>query len=195
LKVDSPDLPHKTEAGAVRVGIANERELRIAYDEITANARRFAPEARIRGVLVQEMVQGGAEVIVGISYDEQLGPTLLFGSGGVLVEIYNDVAMRRCPVSRGEALDMVNEVKGSRILHGYRGTPALDIDALCEVLVNVSHMAVALQGRLGELDINPLIVLPKGRGVKSVDALALSDARQLTRNQPAPQSARQREAV
>lgn len=119
------------------------------------------------------MVSGGVEVIVGIAYDAQLGPMLLFGTGGVLVEVYNDVALRCCPVTRAEALAMVSEVKGARLLQGFRGSPAADIDALVEVLVRVSHLAVHLDGELAELDINPLLVLPAGQGVKAVDALVL----------------------
>ena len=119
------------------------------------------------------MVSGGVEVIVGISYDAQLGPMLLFGSGGVMVEVYNDVAQRHCPISRAEALDMVAEVKGAKLLRGFRGQPPADINALADTLVRVSHLAVHLEGQLAELDINPLMVLPAGQGVKAVDALVV----------------------
>ena len=98
---------------------------------------------------------------------------LLFGSGGVMVEVYNDVALRRCPISRPEALNMVAEVKGAKLLGGFRGTPPADIDALADVLVRVSHLAVHLEGHLAELDINPLMVMPAGQGVKAVDALVV----------------------
>jgi acetyltransferase len=173
LKVDSPDILHKTEAGAVRLNLRSAEEVRAAYAEMMANARRHAPQAAINGVLVQEMVAGGVEVIVGIKYDVQLGPMLLFGSGGVLVEVYNDVALRRCPVHRAEALEMVAEVKGAKLLRGFRGKPPADIDAMADALVSISHMAVHLEGRLAELDINPLMVLPAGQGVKAVDALVV----------------------
>jgi acetyltransferase len=98
---------------------------------------------------------------------------LLFGSGGVMVEVYNDVAMRHCPITRAEALDMVAEVRGAKLLRGFRGKPAADVDALADILVRVSHLAVHLAGPLAELDINPLMVLPAGQGVKAVDALAV----------------------
>jgi acetyltransferase len=98
---------------------------------------------------------------------------LLFGSGGVMVEVYNDVTLRHCPVTRSEAMDMIAEVKGSKLLRGFRGRPPADIDALADALVRVSHMALHLEGHLAELDINPLMVLPVGRGVKAVDALAV----------------------
>jgi acetyltransferase len=119
------------------------------------------------------MVTGGVEVIVGVKYDAQLGPMLLFGSGGVMVEVYNDVALRHCPIARSEALNMVAEVKGAQLLRGFRGKPPADVDALTDALVRVSHLAVHLEGHLAELDINPLMVLPAGSGVKAVDALVV----------------------
>ena len=173
LKADSRDILHKTEAGVVRLGLRDADDVRKAYGQILANAAGYAPNAAVSGVLVQEMVTGGVEVIVGISYDAQLGPMLLFGSGGVMVEVYNDVALRRCPITRPEALEMVAEVKGAKLLRGFRGQPAADIDALADTLVRVSHLAVQLEGQLAELDINPLMVLPAGLGVKAVDALIL----------------------
>lgn len=173
LKVDSPDILHKTEAGVVRLGLRNEDEVRTAYDEIIANAVRHAPQAALSGVSVQEMVTGGVEVIVGIKYDPQLGPMLLFGSGGVMVEVFNDVALRHCPITREEALEMIGEVKGAKLLRGFRGKPPADVDALATTLASISQMAVQLEGQLAELDINPLMVLPAGRGVKAVDALAV----------------------
>jgi len=112
-------------------------------------------------------------VIVGVSYDAQLGPMLLFGSGGVMVEVYNDVALRHCPITRSEAVEMIAEVKGAKLLRGFRGKPAADVDALADTLVRVSQLAVHLDGKLAELDINPLMVLPKGQGVKAVDALVV----------------------
>jgi acetyltransferase len=173
MKVDSPDILHKTEAGVVRLGSRNADDVFAAFAEIMANAARHAPDAQINGVIVQEMVEGGVEVIVGVSYDAQLGPMLLFGSGGVMVEVYNDVALRHCPITRAEALEMIDEVKGAKLLRGFRGKPAADIDALADTLVSVSHLAVQLEGRLAELDINPLMVLPAGQGVKAVDALVV----------------------
>ena len=119
------------------------------------------------------MVTQGVEVIVGVSYDAQLGPILLFGSGGVLVEVYNDVTFRRCPITRPEAQAMVSDIKGARLLQGFRGQPAADIEALAETLVRISHLAVHLEGQMAELDINPLLVLPAGQGVKAVDALVV----------------------
>ena len=174
LKVDSADILHKTEAGAIRLGLRSRDEVRLAFGEVTENARRHDSSAEIDGAVVQEMVSGGVETIVGLSYDSQLGPVLLFGIGGVMVEVYNDVSLRLCPITRGDALEMVDELRGARLLQGFRGSPAADIDALTDVLVKVSQMAVHLEGRLSELDINPLMVLPEGQGVVAADALAVA---------------------
>ncbi len=173
LKADSPDILHKTEAGVVQLGLAGSEQVRAAYEQVMSNAVKAAPKGAVKGVLVQEMVSGGVEVIVGVSYDAQLGPVLLFGTGGVMVEVYNDVALRVCPITRTEALEMIDGVKGARLLRGFRGSPPADIDALAHALVRVSHLAVHLEGDLSELDINPLMALPQGQGVKAVDALAL----------------------
>jgi acetyltransferase len=136
-------------------------------------ARSPNGQARIAGVSVQEMVGEGVEVIIGVNCDPQLGPVLLFGSGGVMVEVYNDVALRRCPITHAEAQAMIAEVKGARLLQGFRGRPAADLTALADTLVRVSHLAVHLEEHLAELDINPLMVLPRGQGVKAVDALVV----------------------
>ena len=173
LKIDSPDILHKTEAGVVRLGLRDAAAVRAAYAEITAAAATNAPQARVTGVLVQEMVAGGVEVIVGVSYDAQIGPMLLFGIGGVMVELYGDVARRRCPITRAEAMEMIEEVKGAKLLHGFRGRAPVDVDALADALVRVSHLAVHLRGQLAELDINPLMVMPNGQGVKAADALVV----------------------
>ena len=173
LKVNSADILHKTEAGAIRLGLRDAAEVRESFSEVAANAGRYDASARIDGAIVQEMVSGGVETIVGVSYDSQLGPVLLFGIGGVMVEVYNDVALRLCPITREDALEMINEVKGAPLLQGFRGAPAADVDALADTLVNVSRMAVNLEGRLAELDINPLMVLPDGQGVVAADALAM----------------------
>ena len=171
VKVNSPDILHKTEAGALRVGLHSDDAVRAAYRDVVSNAESYSPGARIDGVLVGEMVRDATEVIVGVTYDSQLGPVLLFGMGGILVEVMRDVALRVCPISRLDAEEMIAEVRGSRLLRGFRGQPEADVDALVETLVQVSDLAVHLDGVIEELDINPLAVLPKGRGVKALDAL------------------------
>ena len=171
LKIESPDILHKTEIGALRAGLADDQAVRDAYEQIMNNVGVHAPEAEISGVLVQEMVAGGVEVIVGVSYDSQLGPVLLYGMGGIFVEALRDVALRLCPVSRLDAREMIGEVAGSRLLQGFRGSPKADLEALTDTLVSVSHMAASLENTIAELDINPLAVLPEGQGVKALDAL------------------------
>jgi acetyltransferase len=166
MKVDSAEILHKTEAGGVRLGLGRPAEVQAAFAEIGA----VGGTGR---VLVEEMVSGGVEVIVGVSYNEQVGPVLLFGSGGVMAEVYEDVALRRCPITPAEAQEAIASVKASRLLAGFRGRPKADVDALANCLVRVSHLAVHLEGKLAELDINPVMVLPAGQGVKAVDALAV----------------------
>ena len=171
LKIESPDILHKTEIGALEVGLSNEHAVREAYDRITDSVATHVPDAEVRGVLVQEMVSDGVEVIVGASYDSQLGPVLLYGLGGIFVEAFRDVSLRLCPIIRLDAAEMIAEVAGSRLLQGFRGSPKADIEALADTLVSVSHMAAHLEGAIAELDINPLAVLPDGQGVKALDAL------------------------
>ena len=177
MKADVTNLPHKTEAGLVMLGLQDEGAVRTAYEEIMTNASGAgvggADGAVINGVLVQEMVLNAVELIAGVSYDSQLGATLLFGTGGVMVEVYNDVALRLCPIDESDAREMIAGVKGSRLLDGFRGRPPADAAALAETLVRVSHLGAQLEGSLVELDINPLMVLPVGHGVKAADALAI----------------------
>ncbi len=171
VKVNSPDILHKTEAGALRVGLDSDDAVREAYREVVSNSQSYSPNARIEGVLVGEMVSDATEVIVGVTYDSQLGPVLLFGMGGILVEVIRDVVLRVCPITRLDAEEMVAQVRGSRLLRGFRGQPKADVEALVDILVKVSDLAVHLDGVIEELDINPLAVLPEGRGVKALDAL------------------------
>lgn len=169
LKVLSSEIVHKTEADAVRLDIRTESELRSGYDGIIRAAKQLRPEAKIDGVLVQEMVQGGTEVIVGVSRDPLFGLILMFGIGGILVEILRDVALRVLPITRDDALDMIQEIKGYKILQGYRGRPKADVAAIIDVLLKVSRLSVDHKGSLVEMDINPLIVLSEGNGAKAVD--------------------------
>jgi len=171
LKVESPDIPHKTEAGVVRLGVQGDAEVRQAYTEIMHNVERHAPQAQVLGVLVQEMVHGGIEVIIGLSQDPLFGPVLLLGMGGIFVELYQDVALRACPISSSDAREMLQEVKGARLLEGFRGQPAADVEALTDLLVRVSHLGIQCEREIRELDLNPVLVLPRGQGVRAADAL------------------------
>ena len=171
LKVESPDIPHKTEAGVVRLRLQSDVEVRQAYTEIMHNVERHAPNAQVLGVLVQEMVQGGIEVIVGLSHDPLFGPVLLLGMGGIFTELYQDVALRACPITASDAREMLQEVKGARLLEGFRGQPAADVEALIHLLVRVSHLGAQCEREVREMDLNPLLVLPRGQGVRAADAL------------------------
>ncbi len=171
LKVESPEISHKTEAGVVRLGLQSDVEVRQAYAEIMHNAERHAPNAQVLGVLVQEMVHGGIEVIVGLSQDPLFGPMLLLGMGGIFVELYRDVALRACPITASDAWEMLQEVKGTRLLEGFRGQPAADVEALIHLLVRVSHLGAECWRDIQEMDLNPLLVLPHGQGVRAADAL------------------------
>jgi acetyltransferase len=173
LKIDSPDILHKTEAGGLKLNIQNRDELVAAYNEVLANARKYDPKARINGVLIQEMVSGGTEVIVGVNNDPQFGPTIMFGLGGIFVEILKDVALRIAPLNPAEAMDMIEEIKGYKVLTGARGQAKTDVPAIADVLVKVSRLAVDLEDHVAELDINPLLALPEGQGVRVADALVI----------------------
>jgi acetyltransferase len=173
MKVDSPDILHKTEADAIRLNVADPDKVGELFEEILNNARAHNPAARLNGVLIQEMVPPGVEVIVGLNRDPQFGPVLMFGLGGIFVEILKDVSLRIAPVDGDEALRMIREVRGYPLLAGARGRARADVAALADTLVKVSRMAVALGPDLDQLDINPLIVLPEGRGVKVADALVI----------------------
>ena len=135
------------------------------------HARRHRPDAAIRGVLVQEMVAGGIEVVVGLHRDPQFGPVVMVGLGGVLVEALEDVAFGAAPLTREDAEGMLRSLRGARVLGGVRGRPAADVDALIDVLMAVSRLGVDAEGAIEELDINPLIVRPRGAGAIAVDSL------------------------
>jgi acyl-CoA synthetase (NDP forming) len=171
LKVQSPDIPHKTEARAVRLGLDTEAAVATAFDEILRNAQAHKSDARIEGALVQEMVTGGIEAILGVTNDPLFGPAVMFGLGGIFAEVLKDVSFRMAPVTRSVALEMIAEIKGVAVLAGARGAARADVGALADAIVRVSAMAVDLEHHIAELDINPLFVLPEGHGVKAGDAL------------------------
>ena len=171
LKVQSPDIPHKTEVRAVKLGLDSDTAVSTAFDEIMRNARAYKPDAHIEGVLVQEMVAGGIEAILGVTNDPLFGPAVMFGLGGIFAEVLRDVSFRMAPVTHSEAREMISEIKGAAVLRGARGAAPADVDALADAIVRVSAMAVDLENQMAELDINPLFVFPAGSGVKAGDAL------------------------
>ena len=171
LKVESAEITHKTEAGAVRMNIQNESELRRCYGEILRNVQAHDASAVIDGILVQEMVAGDKEVIVGMTRDPQFGPVIVVGIGGIFVEVIKDVAMRIAPLTKSDALDMIGELKGYRLLKGVRGQAESDIDALAEILCRFSRLAIDLADEIAEVEINPLMVFKKGEGAVALDCL------------------------
>ena len=171
MKIQSPDIPHKTEAGGVRIGVVDESAVRAAFGEIMANAKAYAPQAAIEGVLMQEMVSGGTELILGVNNDPLFGPAVLVGLGGVFAEVMKDVSFRLAPITRSEAESMLTELRGFALLDGARGRPKADLAAATDAVMRLSALAMDLREGLAELDINPLTVLPAGCGVRSLDAL------------------------
>jgi acetate---CoA ligase (ADP-forming) len=167
MKILSPDIVHKSDRGLVRVGVASPDEAKKVFKKFL----KEAPEAE--GVIVSELVSGGVETVVGISQDDLFGPVVMFGMGGVFVEVLKDVTFRVPPFGKDEARRMLEEVQGAALLHGARGKPKVDRAALVDVIMRVQRMAMDLHAELAELDINPLAALPKG--AVALDALAVGN--------------------
>lgn len=168
MKISSPDISHKSDVGGVVLNVKKD-EVRSAYSDMISRIKKAVPEASIEGVLVQQMAPPGHELIVGLKKDAQFGHALMFGLGGIFVEVYKDVSFRVTPIDKKEALEMISEIKGFPILKGIRGRKPADVDAVAQVLVSVSEMAE--KENIVELDINPLIVGEKG--AVAVDARAM----------------------
>ena len=176
LKVESGDVTHKTEARSVKINIQNEAEVRRCYHEILNNAHAYNSTAVIDGILVQEMIIGGKELIVGMKRDRQFGPVIVVGMGGIFVEVIEDIAMRVAPLTKSDALDMIGELKAFPILKGVRGEAESDVDAVAEILCRFSRLSMDFVDEIAEIEINPLIVFEKGKGAVAVDCLiTLSD--------------------
>jgi acetyltransferase len=174
LKASSPDLLHKTEAGAIRLGLKSLEEVERAFDEIVDKTKKWNPEARLDGVLVEEMVGGETrEVIVSARQDLRFGPVVTFGLGGIFVEAIKDFVVWPAPLTREEAREMIMRIRGYRILTKFRGLPAADVEAVAQVLCDLGQLACQERERIAELEINPLFVLPEGSGVIVGDALAV----------------------
>lgn len=173
LKIDSPDIAHKTEAGGVKLGLRDATEVRSAFAAIMASASAYDPDARLDGVLVQAMAPKGFEVLLGLSRHGSFGLQLAVGIGGTFVEILRQVSLRPLPVSRADAEEMIDETRLGELLKGFRGSGPFDRPALVEAILSLSDAASDLGDRLEELDVNPLLVLPEGEGVMALDALAV----------------------
>lgn len=171
LKIVSPQIIHKTDVGAIITDIKNEKELRKGFRKIVRNVKRKIRKAKIDGVLIQKMVEDGQQVIIGGKKDPQFGQIIMFGLGGIFVEVFEDVSFRIVPISRFDAEQMIQDIKGYRVLKGFRGKK-YDVKALTDVLLKVSKLLEENQ-EIQELDINPIIV--SSRGAVAVDARVVID--------------------
>ena len=167
LKIVSPDIIHKSDVGGVIVGLKDSNDVRNGYEQILKNVQKHDPKARILGILVQEMAPPATEVIVGAIKDPQFGPAVMFGLGGIFVEVLKDVTFRVAPITEDEACEMISEVKAYPLLKGYRNTPPADIEAITKILLSTSKL-VTDYPKIKEMDLNPIIVYEKG--AKTVDA-------------------------
>lgn len=170
VKAMSLQVSHKTEANAIKLGVKSDAELSQAFDEVTGNLKRYDPKAEVAGVLVQEMLKDGTEVIVGTTSDPQFGLVVLFGLGGIFVEVLKDVSLRVLPITKYDAEEMVKEIRGYKVLEGFREKPRADVAAIVDILLKVSRLSTEMEGLVSELDLNPVMVLPEGRGARVVDA-------------------------
>jgi acetyltransferase len=172
LKVESPDIAHKTEAGGVLLGVADDGALRQGVGRLLENARRYDPQARVAGVLVQEMVTGGHELIVGMTADPVYGPAIAVGLGGIFVELLKDVALGVPPLTTRDCRAMLARLRAAPVLEsGARGAGPADLDAVIDILLRFSQLCIDLQDEVSEIDINPLVVFDRGQGAKVVDCL------------------------
>jgi acetate---CoA ligase (ADP-forming) len=174
VKVESPDISHKTEAGVVALGVHSTAELRAAFDRVMRNARAHLPQAQIRGVLLQPMVPQGIEVVAGVRIDSGLGPLILVGFGGILVELFRDTAVELAPINAAEAMRMLRRLKGAALFDGFRGSVPVDLTRLADILVRLSEFAADQESNIFEMDINPIICA--GNELVAVDALIVRRA-------------------
>jgi acyl-CoA synthetase (NDP forming) len=176
MKIQSRDIPHKSEVGGVRVNIATKGEAFAAYDLLLESVRRRRPDAAIQGVLVGPMAKKGVEIIVGTMLDATFGPMIMVGLGGITTELFKDVIYRPAPVSAAEASAMLAELKAAPLLNGFRGAAKADIPALAQLISQISQLAARFKAGISEIEINPVLVHPEGKGVTIVDALVVAKA-------------------
>jgi hypothetical protein len=172
MKLASPDFPHKSDAGLVRLGVTTADEATAAYEDLVERARGLDGDAHVDGVVVQQQVADGVEVIVGATHDPVLGPAVLVGTGGVFAEVLDDVVVRPLPLDADDAREMVRGLRGHALLAGARGRPRADEQSLVRVILRVAALCAASRDRLMELDLNPVLVSPNG--VTVVDWLVIA---------------------
>jgi len=174
LKISSPNLLHKSDVKGVAVGLQNESRVAAAWEEILKNVRFIHPDAVIHGCMVETMAKPGREVILGMKRDLNFGPLMMFGLGGVFVELYQDVSFRVAPLSGEDALEMIQETRAGTLLQGFRNEPQADLAGIVDCLLRLSQLAMDFPA-ISEMEINPLVVYPKGEGVITLDCrLSLS---------------------
>ncbi len=173
LKIQSPDIPHKTEAGGVRLGLRDRDEVANAYDEIIRSAAHHKADARIEGVLVQPMAPRGHELAIGMVNDATFGPIMMVGFGGTTIELFGDVAHRPAPLDTDQAAAMIRGLRSARLLEGFRGAAPIDIRPAAELLARLSYAAIAHRDRIAEMEFNPVILHVDGSGLTIADALVL----------------------
>lgn len=169
LKIASPDIIHKSEAKGVRVGLSSELEIRQSFGDLIDNARAYKPDAKILGVTIQEYLPPAREVIVGALQDPSFGATVMFGLGGVWVEVLDDISFRLAPLSAEDAREMIQEIKGYPVLAGIRGTPPADVGALVDIIQKVGQLAHEFS-EIAEMDLNPIFTFDDGKGAMVADA-------------------------
>jgi len=169
LKIASPDIIHKSEAKGVKVGLSSELELRQSFGDLIDNARAYKPDAKILGVTIQEYLPPAREVIVGALQDPSFGATVMFGLGGVWVEVLEDISFRLAPLSAEDAREMIQEIKGYQVLAGIRGTPPADVGALVDIIQKVGQLAHEFS-EIAEMDLNPIFTFDDGKGAVVADA-------------------------
>jgi acetyltransferase len=172
IKIVSPDILHKSEAGGIRLDLGDEQAVMAAYSQLLGDVGRRLPQARLEGALVEAMAPKGQEVIVGMKRDPNFGPLLMFGLGGIYVELFSDVAFRVAPVSRGEALAMIHQTRAGRLLTGFRGQPQADLEAVVDVILRLGQLALDFP-EVDEVEVNPLLVFERGRGALALDCRAI----------------------
>jgi acyl-CoA synthetase (NDP forming) len=175
LKIVSPEIIHKTDAKGVQLNLQNEEEVRYAYQEIIANAKEYNPDARIVGVSIQKMIKAGTEVIIGMNRDEVFGPVLLFGLGGIFVELFKDVSLKVLPITEQDIDNMFTEIQASKLLQGFRGSKPVDLTSLKEIILKIAEFSLA-HPEISEFELNPVLVQEASKGALALDARIILSA-------------------
>ncbi|MEM4340621.1 MAG: acetate--CoA ligase family protein, partial [Candidatus Nitrosocaldus sp.] len=173
MKVVSPEILHKTDVGGVRVGVRSEQEVRDAFNDMYG---RLASRYEVKGILLEKMMPQGVEMIVGLQYDEQFGPVIMLGLGGIFTEVFRDVSFRMLPISKDDALAMIEELNGKKVLEGFRGSKPIDKNMLAEALVNIGRLGMDIAAYYDSIDFNPIVLYP--------DDYAVLDAKMILREKP-----------